>query len=237
MVRELSFRSVRCSDQCRLDLVFFVGIPAVLAATMSVVGGYVDLLGVRGGLLYVTTLSFVPWWIAGVATQLAHTGLRRFRLPLWALTAIGAVSASLVLIPIAHELNGWFRANWPGGQLLREMSWPVTVDRVREIAMSVGRATVLWTAFSYVFAATLGWSRYQYEPRSTATPVPVSDDAPPSRFGNSGHSWTGQDDAQLAAHVAAGLGPIEIARRMYRTVAAVRVRIAKIRSGARDPSD
>jgi hypothetical protein len=232
MVRELSFRSFRCSDQCRLDLAFFLGIPAVLAATMSIVGGYTDTLGLRGGLLYVTALSFVPWWIAGVATHLAHSALRRFGLPLWALTVIGAVSASLVLIPLTHELNGWFRANWPGGQLLREMSWPVTIDRVREIAMSIGRATVLWTAFSYVFATTLGWSRYQYEPRSPATRAPSSDNPPPSRFGNSGRNWTAEDDAQLTAHAAAGLSPVEIARRMHRTVAAVRVRIAKIRSEA-----
>ncbi len=34
MVRELSFRSLRCSDQCKLGLVVFLGIPAVLAATM-----------------------------------------------------------------------------------------------------------------------------------------------------------------------------------------------------------
>lgn len=235
MVRELSFRFSRCSDQCKLDLAFFLGIPAVLAATMSVVGGYVDILGARGGLLYVVALSFVPWWVAGVATHLAHRGLRRFHLPLWALTVIGAVSASLVLIPLMHELNGWFRTNWPGGQLLREMSWPVTVDRVREIAMSVGRATVLWTAFSYVFATTLGWSRYRYAPRSTVTPA--GDDAPPSRFGNSGRSWTGEDDALLAAYVAAGLSPVEIARRMHRTVAAVRVRIAKIKSEAHRTHD
>jgi hypothetical protein len=49
MVRELSFKSLRCDDQRR----FFLGIPAVLAATMSVVGGYIEMLGVRGGLLYV----------------------------------------------------------------------------------------------------------------------------------------------------------------------------------------
>lgn len=235
MVRELSFKFLRCEHQRRLDLLFFLGIPAVLAVMMSIVGGYVDVLGVRGGLLYVVLLSFVPWWAAGAATGIAHGRLRHLRPPLWTLTVIGAVSASLVLIPLMHELNGWFRAHWPNGYLLREMSWPVTVDRAREVAMSSGRATVLWTAFSYVFATTLGWSRYQYEPPAAPLPVPPVDDLPPQRFGNSGRNWTEEADSQLAAHVADGLSPVEIARRMHRTVAAVRVRIAKIKSDARSP--
>ncbi|MDQ8729400.1 hypothetical protein [Bradyrhizobium sp. LHD-71] len=236
MANEISFGPLRYERQRGLDGAFFLGVPAALAVTMSVVGGYMNTLGAFGGLLYVAGLSFMPWWMAGLATAVAHVGLRRFRLPLWALTVIGASAASLLLIPITHELNGWFRTHWPGGLLLHEMSWPVTLDRVREIAISAGRATALWTAFCYVFATTLGWSRYQYDPEADRASGPVVD-TPPSRFENSGRNWTKEADLQLARYVADGLPPGEIARHMHRTVAAVRIRIAKINAAARRKRD
>lgn len=229
MVSSLLFRLYRCDHQRLLDLAFFIAVPAVLTATMSVMAPYVDLLGVRGGILYVAALSFVPWWITGLATFVAFAGLRAFRPPLWALTVIGAVAASVVLVPATHELNGWFRAHWPGGHLLHEMSWPTTADRLRELMISVGRAIVLWTAFTYVFATTLGWSRYRY---ATAAAAKQGETAP-SRFENSGRQWTAENDLELARHIAAGLSPVEIARRMHRTAAAIRVRIAKLNSDAR----
>jgi hypothetical protein len=232
MVRSRILGWYRLDHQRRLDLLFFLAVPAVLAATMAVVGPYAGVLGLRGGVLYVATLSFVPWWLAGLATQLAFAGLRALRPPLWSLTLIGAIAASILLLPATHELNGWFRAYWPGGQLLHELSWPLATDRIREVLVSTGRAAVLWTAFTYVFASTLGWSRYQYARRTPA--APATDDPPsPSRFENSGRHWTEANDLELTALVAAGLGPAEIARRMQRTVAAIRVRIAKINAGAR----
>jgi hypothetical protein len=232
MVKSFLLKSYHLSDQRRLDLLFFLAVPAALTATMSLVGPYVNILGARGGVLYVAALSFAPWWLAGLATHLAFVGLRSFRPPLWALALLGTVAASVLLFPAAHELNGWFRAYWPGGQSLREMSWPLTTDRLREVLISTGRAAALWTAFTYVFASTLGWSRFQYV-RETPQASPASDEAhSPSRFENSGRHWTEENDHELAAHVAAGLSPAEIARRMHRTVAAIRVRIAKINAGA-----
>jgi hypothetical protein len=229
MVHSLLLKWYRCDHQRLLDLAFFIAVPAVLTATMSLVGPYIDLLGVRGGLLYVAALSFIPWWIAGLATSVAFVGLRRFHPPLWLLTLIGAVAASIVLVPAIHALNGGFRTFWPGGHLLHELSWPLTIDRMRELITGTGRAVVLWTAFTYVFATTLGWSRYRYAPPGTrpeGTPTP-------SRFENSGRQWTAENDLELARHMAAGISPGEIARRMHRTVAAIRVRISKLNSDAR----
>jgi hypothetical protein len=233
MVRSLTLGWYRLDHQRRLDLLLFLAVPAVLAATMAVVGPYADALGLRGGVLYVAALSFVPWWLAGLATHLAFVGLRPLRPPLWSLTLIGAIAASILLLPATHELNGWFRASWPGGHLLHELSWPLATDRIREVLVSTGRAAVLWTAFTYVFATTLGWSRYQYA-RQTPTAAASTQEPPsPSRFENSGRHWTEENDLELTALVAAGLGPAEIARRMQRTVAAIRVRIAKINAGVR----
>jgi hypothetical protein len=229
MVHSLLLKWYRCDHQRLLDLAFFIAVPAVLTATMSVAGPYVDLLGVRGGVLYVAALSFVPWWIAGLATHLAFVGLRPFRPPLWLLTLIGALAASIILIPATHALNGWFRASWPGGSLLHELSWPLTVDRIRELMTSAGRAIVLWTAFTYVFATTLGWSRY----RCAAAVAAAQPETTPSRFENSGRPWSAENDLELARHIAAGLGPREIARRMHRTVAAIRIRITKLNADAR----
>jgi hypothetical protein len=227
MVHSLLLKWYRCDHQRLLDLAFFIAVPAVLTATMSVAGPYIDLLGVRGGVLYVAALSFIPWWMAGLATSIAFVGLRPVRPPLWLLTLIGAVAASVVLIPAIHALNAGFRAFWPGGYLLHELSWPLTVDRFRELITSTGRAVVLWTAFTYVFAMTLGWSRYRYAPPA-ARP-----EAAPSRFENSGRPWSAETDLELARHIAAGLGPREIARRMHRTVAAIRIRITKLNADAR----
>ena len=227
MVHSLLLKWYRCDHQRLLDLAFFIVVPAVLTATMTVAGPYIDLLGVRGGVLYVAALSFIPWWMAGLATSVAFVGLRRFRPPLWVLTLIGAVAASVVLAPAIHALNGGFRAFWPGGYLLHELSWPLTVDRIRELITGTGRAVVLWTAFVYVFAMTLGWSRYRYAP-----PAPPAGGTP-SRFENSGRPWSAENDLQLARHIAAGLGPREIARRMHRTVAAIRIRITKLNADAR----
>jgi hypothetical protein len=132
-----------------------------------------------------------------------------------------------VLAPAIHALNGAFRAFWPGGYLLHELSWPLTVDRMRELITGSGRAAVLWTAFVYVFATTLGWTRYRYA-LPAARPEPML-----SRFENSGRPWSAANDLELARCIAAGLSPGEIARRMHRTVAAIRVRIAKLNSDAR----
>jgi hypothetical protein len=229
MVHSLLLKWYRCDHQRLLDLAFFIAVPAVLTATMSLAGPYVDLLGVRGGVLYVAALSFIPWWITGLATSLAFAGLRPFRPPLWVLTLIGALAASAVLVPAIHALNGGFRAFWPGGYLLHELSWPLTVDRMRELITSAGRAVVLWTAFVYVFATTLGWSRYRYAPQADRPKGTLT----PSRFENSGRPWTAENDLELARHIGAGLTPGEIARRMHRTVAAIRVRITKLNSDAR----
>ncbi len=123
------------------DVAFFVGVPALLALTMGLA---------RGELLYPAALSFVPWWVAGLTTQCFHLTLRQ---PLWVLTVLGALTASVLVLPYIHLVNFWFGIPVSSG-------W----ERVGSIAISTGRAVVLWTAFVYVFAFNFGWTRYRYEP-------------------------------------------------------------------------
>jgi hypothetical protein len=209
--------------QRQLDVLYFLAVPALLALTMAAAGTHINKLGLTGGLIYLAALSFVPWWIAAGTTQCAHACLQRFRLPLWALGSIGAVTASLIVLTPVHELNAWFRTAWPGGDALAPLPWPMTRDRIGEIAIGTGRATALWVAFLYAFSATLGWRRYSYAPAPNNTPQLAATHP----LKNNGSSWSEQADIELARYVAQGLSPREIAVHMQRTVPAVRARIAK----------
>jgi hypothetical protein len=174
------------------DLAFFVGVPAVLALTMGLV---------RGEFLYTAALSFIPWWIAGLATQCFYLTLRQ---PLWVLTTLGALTASILVLPYIHLVNLQFGVPEAWG-------W----ERVGHIAISSGRAVVLWTAFVYVFAFNLGWTRYRHDPR----PVAVRHAGL-----NTGQTWTREEDEELARLAALKLAPRDIARQMQRTLGAIRGR-------------
>lgn len=212
------------SYQRVLDIAFFILVPLVLALTMALVGRYVDALGLTGGFLYVAALSFVPWWLAGIMTRLAHRLLSRRAPPLWVIASIG-VAASVPFVALySHLVAVAFQAGWPGGQLLADPSWVNWTDRVRDVLLSAGRAMVLWTAFVLVFAGTLGWSRFGYDEPDAGT----SERAVPGRLQNSGAPWTGEDDRALAMLVAGGLPPKAIAARMRRTVGAIRSRMKRL---------
>jgi hypothetical protein len=218
------------SYQRLLDIGFFVAVPLVLSLTMAVVGRYVDALGLVGGFLYVAALSFVPWWLAGIATQLVHRLLRP-RPPLWVVASIGVLASVPLAALYSNLVTAWFQAHFPGGHLLADPSWAHWVDRIRDVALSAGRAVVLWTSFALIFASTLGWSRY------TVAPLPPAGSATfqgVARLENSGNAWTSEDDAQLANLMADGAPPRAIAARLRRTVGAVRSRMRKL--GLRTPS-
>jgi hypothetical protein len=206
-----------------LDIAFFILVPLVLALTMALVGRYVDALGLTGGILYVAALSFLPWWLAGIMTQLAHRLLSRRARPLWVIASLG-VAASVPFVALySHLVAIAFQAGWPSGHLLADPSWANWTDRVRDVLLSAGRAVVLWTAFVLVFAGTLGWSRFGYD-----EPDARSERAVPGRLQNSGVPWTGEDDRALAMLVADGLPPKAIAARMRRTVGAIRSRMKRL---------
>jgi hypothetical protein len=175
------------------DVAFFVGVPAILALTMGLA---------RGEFLYPAALSFVPWWVAGLTTQCFHLTLRQ---PLWVLTTLGALTASALVLPYIHLVNFWFG-------IPESWGW----ERVGSIAISTGRAAVLWTAFVYVFAFNFGWTRYRQElqPAGTVRHAGL----------NTGQSWTREEDEELARLAALQLPPRDIARRMQRTLGAIRGR-------------
>jgi hypothetical protein len=175
------------------DMALFVGVPALLALTMGLA---------RGEFLYPAALSFVPWWVAGLTTQCFHLTLRQ---PLWVLTVLGALTASVLVLPYIHLVNFWFGIPVSSG-------W----ERVGSIAISTGRAVVLWTAFVYVFAFNFGWTRYRYEPRPAGTVRHAGL--------NTGQAWTREEDEELARLAALRLAPRDIARRMQRTLGAIRGR-------------
>jgi hypothetical protein len=216
------------SRQNVLDAAFFLGVPLVLALTMAAVGRHVDVLGLTGGLFYVAALSFVPWWIAGITTHIACLLLRPLAPPLWLVTTLGVLLSTPFVSLYAQELNQWFHAAWAGGHLLRELSWPDSIDRVRDLLLSTGRAIVLWTAFVIAFTSTFGWTRYH---RANDVPAAAGSDEPvavPVLLRNSGSSWRQDDDAALCALVRAGVPLKSIASRLQRTVPAIRSRMAKL---------
>jgi hypothetical protein len=65
---ELVARS-RLSRQASIDLVFFCGVPVVLAMLTAVLGPYAAIMGGAGATAYVLSLAIVPWCLTGL-TQL-----------------------------------------------------------------------------------------------------------------------------------------------------------------------
>ena len=97
------------------DVCFFVGIPFLLCGCMTVAGPYASRIGYGGAFIYVAMLSFVPWWIAGLATHL----IRRWsghRLPLWLVAALGALAAGPLVLVYASAIYAIAEAWWPSMQ-------------------------------------------------------------------------------------------------------------------------
>ena len=226
LTRSLAADRPLMSRQNVLDAAFFVGVPLVLSLTMAAVGRYVDVLGLKGGTLYVAALSFVPWWIAGITTHLACVLLRPLTPPLWVVTTLGVLLSTPFVSLYAHEINHWFQVSWSGGHLLRDLAWPDSLDRVRDVLLSTGRAIVLWTVFVIAFAGTFGWSRYSIVQDAS---IAAGGNSPiHARLQNSGSTWTNDDDAALRTFVNAGVPLKSVAARMERTVPAIRSRMTKL---------
>jgi len=59
----------RLSKQALIDLVFFCGVPIVLAMLSAILGPYAAVMGAAGAAVYVLSLAIVPWWLTGLVTQ------------------------------------------------------------------------------------------------------------------------------------------------------------------------
>ena len=206
----------RLSKQALIDLIFFCGVPAVLAMLSAVLGPYAAIMGSAGAAVYVLALAIVPWWLTGLATQWVRQRVRRER-PLWLIAAIGAMAAGPFVSLYVYVVNSIAADIWPAlGALL-----PATFSagHIKSAAMSEGRAIVLWIAFVVIFHETLGWARLA---------PPAAEGSREDRFQLSGAEWTVEDDALLRSLIGSGKLPRAIALEMKRTVGGVRARTAKL---------
>jgi hypothetical protein len=198
------------------DIVFFLGVPLLLCVCMTAAGPYAAQIGPGAAFAYVAMLSFVPWWIAGLTTQLVHRCWSE-RLPLWSVAAIGAVAAGPLVLAYACGMYVFAETWWPALQSVGRLNG---MERWQAFALSEGRSIMLWVAFVTIFRETFGWRRY-----GAAVPaVP----GVASRFQLSGSYWTDADDACLQVLVAEGLPPRDIAAQLQRTYGAVRARTTKL---------
>jgi hypothetical protein len=207
---------LRLSRQASIDLVFFCGVPVVLAMLSVVLGPYAAIMGAAGATIYVLSLAIVPWCLTGLVTQLVSTRAGR-RLPLWLIAAIGAVAAGPFVSLYVYVANSIAGDIWPALGALRPATF--SAGHLKSAALSEGRAIVLWIAFVVIFHETLAWTRFA---------PPNKEAGREERFQLSGAEWTAEDDALLRALIGSGKPPRAIAFEMKRTVGGIRARTAKL---------
>jgi len=206
----------RLSKQALIDLVFFCGVPVVLAMLSAVLGPYAAVMGAAGAAVYVFSLAMVPWWLTGLATQWVCQRVRRKR-PLWLIAAVGAVAAGPFVSLYVYVVNAIAADVWPALNAFLPATF--SAGHLKSAALSEGRAIVLWIAFVVIFHETLGWARFA---------PPNKEAGRDERFQLSGAEWTAEDDALLRSLVGIGKPPRAIALEMKRTVGGVRARTAKL---------
>ncbi|WOH47659.1 hypothetical protein [Bradyrhizobium sp. sBnM-33] len=206
----------RLSKQALIDLIFFCGVPIVLALLSVILGPYAAAMGGAGAMLYVLSLAIVPWCLTGLATQLVSRTAGR-RLPLWLIAAIGAVVSGPFVSLYVYFVNSIASDIWPALDALRPATF--SAEHLKSAALSEGRAIVLWIAFVVIFHETLGWQRFA---------APAKETGCEDRFQLSGAEWTAEDDALLRSLIGSGKPPRAIALEMKRTIGAIRARTAKL---------
>ena len=207
---------LRLSKQALIDLVFFGGVPIVLAMLSAVLGPYVAIMGGAGATVYVLSLAIVPWCLTGLATQAVRRRVRR-QLPLWLIAAVGAIAAGPRVSLYVYVVSSIAGDVWPAlGAFL-----PATFSagHIKSAAVSEGRAIVLWIAFVVIFHETLGWLRFAPPNREAGRE---------KRFQLSGAEWTAEDDGLLRSLIGSGKPPRAIALEIKRTVGGIRARTAKL---------
>lgn len=206
-------RILRLSKQALIDLVFFCGIPIVLAMLSAVLGPYTTVMGTAGAAVYVLSLAIVPWWLTGLVTQWVSNNVRR-KLPLWLIAAIAAGPFVSLHVYAVNSIAGGI---WPALDALLPATF--SAGHIKSAALSEGRAIVLWIAFVVIFHEMLGWARFA---------PPTKEASREDRFQMSGAEWTAEDDALLRSLIASGKPPRAIAQEMKRTVGGIRARTAKL---------
>ena len=207
---------LRLSKQALIDLVFFCGVPVVLAMLSAVLGPYAAIMGAAGAAVYVLSLAIVPWWLTGLATRLVSQRVRR-KLPLWLIAAVGAVAAGPFVSLYVYVVNAIAGDVWPALDAFLPATF--SAGHLKSAALSEGRAVVLWIAFVVIFHETLGWARFA---------PPAAEAGREDRFQLSGAEWTAEDDALLRLLIGSGKPPRAIALEMKRTVGGIRARTAKL---------
>jgi hypothetical protein len=207
---------LRLSKQALIDLVFFCGVPIVLAILSAVLGPYTAIMGGTGATVYVLSLAIVPWCLTGLVTQLVSKRTGR-RLPLWLIAAIGAVVSGPFVSLYVYVVNSIAGDVWPALNALLPATF--SAGHLKSAALSEGRAIVLWIAFVVIFHETLGWARFAPAIREASHE---------GRFQLSGAEWTAEDDALLRSLIGSGKPPRAIALEMKRTVGGIRARTAKL---------
>jgi hypothetical protein len=205
---------LRLSKQTLIDLVFFCGVPVVLAMLSAVLGPYAAIMGAAGAAVYVLSLAIVPWWLTGLATRLVS---QRVRLPLWLIAAIGAIVSGPFVSLYVYVVNSIAGDVWPALNAFLPATF--SAGHLKSAALSEGRAVVLWIAFVVIFHETLGWARFA---------PPNKEAGRGDRFQLSGAEWTAEDDALLRLLIGSGKPPRAIALEMKRTVGGIRARTAKL---------
>jgi hypothetical protein len=207
---------LRLSRRALIDVVFFCGVPVVLAMLSAVLGPYAAIMGGTGAAVYVLALAIIPWCLTGLVTQLASRRAGR-RLPLWLIAAIGAIAAGPLVSLYVYAANSIAADIWPALDALRPATF--SAGHLKSAALSEGRAIVLWIAFVVIFHETLGWARFA---------PPAAEASREGRFQLSGAEWTAEDDALLRSLIGSGKPPRAIALEMKRTVGGIRARTAKL---------
>ncbi|NOJ40338.1 hypothetical protein [Bradyrhizobium australiense] len=206
----------RLSKQALIDIVFFCGVPIVLAMLSVILGPYAAMMGGAGATLYVLSLAIVPWCLTGLATQLVSKAAGR-RLPLWLVAAIGAIVSGPFVSLYVFFVNSIASDVWPAMNALLPATF--SAGHIKSAALSERRAIVLWIAFVVIFHETLGWTRFAAPTRETGRE---------DRFQLSGAEWTAEDDVLLRFLIGSGKPPRVIALEMKRTVGGIRARTAKL---------
>jgi hypothetical protein len=206
----------RLSKQALIDLVFFCGVPIVLAGLSAVLGPYAAVMGNAGAIVYVLSLAIVPWCLTGLVTQLVSKSAGR-RLPLWLIAAIGAIASCPFVSLYVYGVNAIAGDIWPALGALVPATF--SAGHLKSAALSEGRAIVLWIAFVVIFHETLGWMRFA---------PPTAETSREERFQLSGAEWTAEEDALLRVLIGSGKPPRAIALEMKRTVGGIRARTAKL---------
>jgi hypothetical protein len=216
---------LRLSKQALIDVVFFCGVPVVLAMLSAVLGPYEAIMGGAGAAVYVLSLAIVPWCLTGLVTQLVSKTAGR-RLPLWLIAAIGAIAAGPFVSLYVYAANSIAGDIWPALDALRPATF--SAGHLKSAALSEGRAIVLWITFVVIFHETLGWARFA---------PPAVEASREERFQMSGAEWTAEDDALLRSLIGSGKPPRAIAQEMKRTVGGIRARTAKLGLRNNRPGD